>query len=54
MPGAGVEIVGIHATPEIRSGSVSRPSTRRVKVLGTYPSGSRIEYVAHGGLRHGG
>lgn len=42
----GVEVVGVHATPEIRSGSVSRPATRREAVLGAYPAGSRVEYVA--------
>lgn len=43
----GLEVVGVHATLEIRSGTVSRPATRRQEVLGSYPAGSRVEYVAH-------
>ena len=42
-----VEVVGVHATREIRNGSVPRPATSREEVLGSYPAGSRVEYVAY-------
>jgi hypothetical protein len=47
LPNGGVEVVGVHATPEIRNGSLYRPGHRGEEVLGTYPAGSRVEYIAH-------
>lgn len=43
-----IEVVGVHATKEVRGwgGEVARPASRREKVLGSYPAGSRVEQVA--------
>lgn len=44
----GVEIVAVHATREFRGqdGTVVRAATRSEEVVGTYPAGSTVKYVA--------
>lgn len=48
LSAGGLKIVGVHSTREVRGqdSSTVRVARRSEQALGTYPAGSRVEYIA--------